>query len=173
MAYSFYLNNRVRYYERTYKTIPEVLSIIGGNFNVIIFVMTFINEFINPFMILKEFNCLLNLFSITMDDIDKVNKRNILNKKLRQVEIIKELNCHLTSKSTKEKILKEVEEKEKELENDKETITNQTLNSQRSENIQEQKMNTNENKIESNENKESFTTKPLNTILRFCDFLIY
>jgi len=173
MAYSFYLNNRVRYYERTYKTIPEVLSIIGGNFNVIIFVMTFINEFINPFMILKDFNCLLNLFSITMDDIEKVNKRNILNKKLRQVEIIKELNCHLTSKSTKEKILKEVEEKEKELENDKETITNQTLNSQGSENIQEQKMNSNENKIENNENKESFATKPLNTILRFCDFLLY
>ena len=80
MAYSFYLHNRLRYYERSYKTILEVLSVIGGNFNVIIIVMTLINDFINPLMILRDFNCLLNLFSITIDDIEKANRKNIINK---------------------------------------------------------------------------------------------
>ena len=174
MAYSFYLNNRVRYYERSYKTIPEVFSVIGGNFNIIIFVMTFINDFINPFMILKDFNCLLNLFSITLDDIEKVNRKNILNKKLRQVENIKKLCCRLTSQATKENIIKEEEKNaEKEKEEDKETITNQTLNSEKSGNAQESNSESKEKKVDSNEKGEGFQIKPLNTILKFCDFFVY
>ena len=42
MSYTLCMNNRLNYYERTYKTIPEVFSVIGGNLNVIIIVMTII-----------------------------------------------------------------------------------------------------------------------------------
>ena len=174
MAYSFYLNNRVRYYERSYKTILEVLSVIGGNFNVIIIVMTLINDYINPLMILRDFNCLLNLFSITIVDIEKVNRKNILNKKLRQVEIIKKLSCPLTSQSTKENIIKgEEKEVEKEKEEDKETVTNQTFESEKNENEEEQKTDSTEKKTISKEKREGFQIKSLNIKLKFCDFLIY
>ena len=172
MAYSIYLNNRVRYYERTYKTIPEVFSVIGGNLNVIIIVMTIINEFINSLIILNDFKWLLGLFSITEDDIEYVNRRNIVNKKLRQVEIINKLNCPFTSQATKDNILKEEEEKEKE--EDKETITNKTLNSEKNDNLKETKTTSNEKKLDSNEKVEIEQFKSVNsTKFKFCDFLIY
>ena len=62
MAYSFYLNNRIRFYERTYQTVQEVLSIIGGISNFITIVFTIINDFINSYFILIDFNYLLGLF---------------------------------------------------------------------------------------------------------------
>ena len=80
MAYTIYLNNRIKYYERTYKTIPDVLTVIGGTLNIFIFIMTLFNDFFGSFIILNNFNELLGQFYITEDDIEKVNKRNILNK---------------------------------------------------------------------------------------------
>jgi len=118
MGYTFYLNNRIKYYERSYKTIPDALSTVGGTLNIVIFIMTLINDSFNSFMVLQNFNWLLNLFSITAEDIELANKKNILSKKLRQVETIKKLSCPFTSKETKENIMKE---EEKEREEDKET----------------------------------------------------
>lgn len=119
MGYTFYLNNRIKYYERSYKTIPDALSTVGGTLNIVIFIMTLINDSFNSFMVLQNFNWLLNLFSITAEDIELANKKNILTKKLRQVETIKKLSCPFTSKETKENIMKE---EEKEREEDKETM---------------------------------------------------
>ena len=85
MAYSFYLNNRIRFYERTYQTVQEVLSIIGGISNFITIVFTIINDFINSYFILIDFNYLLGLFSITIDDIDLANRKNIINIKLKKI----------------------------------------------------------------------------------------
>ena len=117
---------------------------------------------------------MLNLFSITIDDIEKVNRKNILNKKLRQVEIIKKLSCPLTSQSTKENIIKgEEKEVEKEKEEDKETVTNQTFESEKNENEGEQKTDSTEKKTVSKEKREGFQIKSLNIKLKFCDFLIY
>ena len=36
MGYSFYLNNRINYYERTYITIIDVFSALGGILNIVI-----------------------------------------------------------------------------------------------------------------------------------------
>ena len=134
MGYTFYLNNRIKYYERSYKTIPDALSTVGGTLNIVIFIMTLINDSFNSFMVLQNFNWLLNLFSITAEDIELANKKNILSKKLRQVETIKKLSCLFTSKETKENIMKE---EEKEREEDKEAMPEQTLNSERNEKDQE------------------------------------
>ena len=91
MAYSFYLNNRIRFYERTYQTVQEVLSIIGGISNFITIIFTIINDFINSYFILIDFNYLLGLFSITIDDIDLANRKNIINIKLKQIAKIKKI----------------------------------------------------------------------------------
>ena len=45
MGYTFYINNRLNYYERKYTSLQDVLSNIGGVLNIIIFIMTFINNF--------------------------------------------------------------------------------------------------------------------------------
>ena len=63
IGYSFFLNNRINYFERSYITIIDVFSALGGILNIVIFVMTVINNFINSFIVLNDFNCLLNLFS--------------------------------------------------------------------------------------------------------------
>ena len=85
MGFSFYLNNRINYYERSYMTIQDTLSKIGGTLNIVLFIMTFINNYVNCYAILVDFNYLLNLFAITPNDIKIVNRKNILDKKLKQV----------------------------------------------------------------------------------------
>ncbi len=52
IGYTFYLNNRIKYYERSYKTIPDALSTVGGTLNIVIFIMTLINDSFNSFMVL-------------------------------------------------------------------------------------------------------------------------
>ena len=141
-GYSFYLNNVMSYNERSYKTIPEFLSNIGGFLNIIIIIMSFINNFINSYIILKDFNCLLNLFSITTNDIVLTNQKNILNKKLQELEQIRKNCCAFTKSSSSETLNTEKEkpeEKHKELK-EKETETNQSINTERSEITEEPKI---------------------------------
>ena len=68
------------------KTFIDVLSSIGGFLNIIIKIMTFINNFFNPYFILNDFNHLINLFGITQVDIAYVRRNNLINKKLRQAK---------------------------------------------------------------------------------------
>ena len=139
MAYSFYLNNRIRFYERTYQTVQEVLSIIGGISNFITIVFTIINDFINSYFILIDFNYLLGLFSITIDDIDLANRKNIINIKLKQIAKIKKNSHVFTKPSTLEKMINEIDtNKNKENAEEKETVTNQSLNTERIEEKKEQ-----------------------------------
>ena len=102
IGYSIYLNNRINYYEREYSSMLDILSDIGGILNIIIFIMSFINEFINSYIILKDFILLLNLFSITEKDIARINKKNIMNKKLNIIETYKKNNCRFTREKTPE-----------------------------------------------------------------------
>ena len=177
MAYTFYLNNRINYYERTYLTIQDILSKIGGSLNIIIFIMTLINNFINPYFVLKDFNCLLNLFTITTNDITRTNRKNILNKKLKQVENIKKNNCAITRpKLTEDKIKEELKEDLKE--EDKDTITDKTLNTEKSENSQVPKVintieNINENNPKTEDNMSTTNNNNNNNVFSFSDFLIY
>ena len=173
MGYSFYLNNRINYYERAYLTIQDVLSKIGGTLNIVIFIMTFINDFINSYIILKDFNCLLNLFAITTDDISITNRKNILNKKLKQVENIKKNSCAFTRPTSTDNITKEESKEE-----DRDTITDQSLNTQKSENADMPKViTTPENNDENNENdeknNENISKAINNTVFNFRDYFVY
>ena len=166
MGYSFYLNNRINYYERAYLTIQDVLSKIGGTLNIIIFIMKLINNFINSYIILNDFNHLLNLFTITTDDIRIANKKNILNKKLKQVENIKKNSCAFSKPKSTENIIKE---------EDKDTITEQSLNTEKSENTEVPKViNTIENNNENSPNTEDNKSKENNNIVySFLDYFVY
>ena len=170
MAYSFYLNNRINYYERTYLTIQDILSKIGGTLNFITFIMTLINNFINSYFVLKDFNCLLNLFTITKDDIKKANRKNILNKKLKQVENIKKNSCAITrAKSTENTIKEELKEE------DKDTITEQSLNTEKSENTAAQKVISTTENINENDSKTENNNPATNNnnVFSFSDYLLY
>jgi len=98
IGYSFYLNNRINFYERTYQKVQDVLSSIWGISNIISFVLKFINDYINSYCILFELINLLNLLSISIKDIEFTNRRNIINKKLKQIENIKKNSTILTIK---------------------------------------------------------------------------
>ena len=104
MLYSFYLNNRLNFYERSYQTIWEALSSLGGIYNIIIYIMTLINDLISSSMILFDFNFLLNLFDINIDDIKKSNQKNIIDKKIKEVETIKKILLN-PKKQIHEKVL--------------------------------------------------------------------
>ena len=144
MGYSFYLNNRQKFYERTYQNIQTVLSTVGGSLNIVIFIMTLINDFICSYIILRDFNFLMNLFAISTNDIESTNKRNILNKKLKEVEQFKKNSCAFSRAISNENIIiteeKETKDEkeevgEKDEKEDKDTITNQTLNTEKWENV--------------------------------------
>ena len=91
IGYSLFLNNRLNYYGRSYTTIQDALSSIGGTLNIIIVIMTIINNFFNSYIVLHDFKCLLNLFKISPEDIEKARAKNILTKKLKDVEVIKKI----------------------------------------------------------------------------------
>ena len=169
-AYSFYLNNGVRYYERTYKTILDFLSIIGGVLNIIIFIMSFLNNFFNSYVIFIDINYLCKLFSITTDDIIKANRKNILNKKLKLVEEIKRKSCPFTRADSKETENKEMEKSDKE---EKDTITEQSLNTEKRSQINEKprKSNNNTNNDEHIKNdEEKYKEK---SVFNMCKFFIH
>ena len=176
MGYSFFLNNRINYYERTYITIIDIFSALGGILNIVIFIMTLINNFINSYIVLKDFNCLLNLFAINTDDIKISEKKNIINRKLNQVDSINRNSCALTRQSKTENAIKE-----KIKEEDKDTITDHTLNTEKSENQDLPKVTNytenNEDNKEGNKEKEmkekTSETSINDYVFSFSDYFIY
>ena len=54
MAYCLWLNNRINYYERKYKDLPDVLSNIGGAAQSIISIAIFLNNFIGYSKFIKK-----------------------------------------------------------------------------------------------------------------------
>ena len=59
-VYYFWLNNRMYYYERTYKRIQDIISNIGGIYQFITFVAMFINKTYNNYIILSDTENLLS-----------------------------------------------------------------------------------------------------------------
>ena len=178
MVYSFFLNNRINYYERAYTTIIDVFSALGGILNIVLFIMTLINNFFNYFIVLRDFNCLLNLFTITIDDINIAERKNIINKKLKQIDIINRKSCVLTRQKDEKDILEKIKVE------DKDTITEHTLNTEKSENQDLPKVTNNTDNTSSDkeikeikEEKEikekTNETNANGNVFSFFDFFIY
>ena len=88
-VYCLWLKNRMNYYERTYKTIQEVFSSIGGIYQVIIIVAININRLYNNYIILLDSEQLLsNLIKLENHSSNK-NKIKLENKKINDIKNVK------------------------------------------------------------------------------------
>ena len=83
--YCIWLSNRMDYYERTYKTLQDMISNIGGFYQFIVFSAVFINRFYNNFITLFDTQKLLNS-SISNEKYD-INKKRKINyqKKIQEM----------------------------------------------------------------------------------------
>ena len=73
MGYSLWMNNRMKYYERTYKRIQELLSQVGGVAESIIFIATLVNKLINKYIIITDTQELLCNYKLPIKEI-KIQK---------------------------------------------------------------------------------------------------
>lgn len=83
MDYYLWLNNRILFFERTYKKIQDVFSDIGGISKFITFVAVFINQFYNNYVIFYDTKVLLSNSLSKEDNSDDKNKQVI---KLNNIE---------------------------------------------------------------------------------------
>ena len=74
-VYYFWLNNRMNYYERTYKRLQDIISSIGGINQFITFVAFYINKIYNYYIVLSDTENLLN-FSIDTEKNIHIKKEN-------------------------------------------------------------------------------------------------
>ena len=174
MGYFFNLNNRIQFYERSYENIEDTLSALGGIYNIIINIMTVINNLINSSMILFDFNVLLNLFSISIDDIKKSNKENIVNKKIKEVETLKKNILKSKKTNTRESIAKELESYHKQNTEEKEIIKIIPINTEKGDKneVKNDKTINDKNNNEKLDEVEEEKGKN-NIIFGCCDFFLY
>lgn len=76
MGYSLWMNNRVNYNKRTYKTFQDALSEVGRIAQSIMWIAFFINNFFNKYIILSDTQKLLSSSNISINEI--VNQSNEL-----------------------------------------------------------------------------------------------
>ena len=171
-AFILCMNNRLNYYERTYKTFLDVLSDIGGVAQSIITIAIFINHIFNQFTILSDIKNLLNNYEIPENGIlpEKINinfknKKFIINKQndkqnsLEQISKNKKVNiCNISNAN------EEISEK------------NNCLNSNQIYNNKNKKSILQENNIIDNKRIENLTiknNKNKNDGINFWELIIY
>ena len=89
IIYYLWLKNTMNYYERTYKTIQEVFSSIGGIYQIIIIVAININRFYNNYITLLDSEELLsNLINLENHSYNK-NKIKLENTKINDLKDVK------------------------------------------------------------------------------------
>ena len=97
-VYYFWLNNRVNYYERTYRRIQNIISNIGGIYQFITFVTIYLNSFYNNYIVLFDTENLLN----SSIYYEKNNFKNI--KKLKRLKDMNKINNKKHDKTNANKI---------------------------------------------------------------------
>ena len=181
MAYGFLINNMMNYYERSYKTIIDLFSSIGGIYNVIIIIITYINSFYNQFIELSDTEILL----YSLIDNEKINFEN--KKKYNKINDIKNSEKEKNKEKVKEKKNKniknscerkinnnsrnytyinnsKIEKTQSKIENSNNTIINEEIR-------KKSKLNINENKGENIITKENIKIK--NEKYNFFHFLLF
>ena len=98
IIYYLWLKNTMNYYERTYKTIQEVFSSIGGIYQIIIIVAININRFYNNYITLLDSEELLsNLINLENHSYNK-NKIKLENTKINDLKDVKNNEKSLSQK---------------------------------------------------------------------------
>ena len=89
-AFTFYLQNIMNFYERRYKKIQDVISDIGGCYQVVSIVAIFLNRIYNNFIILIDTEKLVNSMISTEKKNIRNSKKNLY--ELKQKKMYKEKN---------------------------------------------------------------------------------
>ena len=79
MVYTLYMKNRIQYYKRIYKTIQDVISDIGGIYEIITLLASLINSIYNNYIILYDFNELITDMVNIKNNNNKINLDKSLN----------------------------------------------------------------------------------------------
>ena len=173
MGYSLWMNNRMNYFERTYRRIQDVLSEVGGVAQTITAIVIVINNFINKYIIILDTESLLTKANISLHEIcfKKMKLKNptkTLKKKDEEISVIKQ-NSNIqrsnVSLETKENIIKKDNDLSK-----MRKIENSLFN-----NDDKNYKNEDTNIVTNNENEniENNTNKNKNEKITFWNFLIY
>ena len=114
---------------------------------------------------------MLNLFDINIDDIKKSNQKNIINKKIKEVEDIKK-NIYKSKKTnTRESIVNELENYNTKNTEEKEIIKVIPINNEKNDKNEIQKDKTNKNEEKLDEIEEEKTKG--RSIFGYCEFFLY
>jgi hypothetical protein len=86
-AYYFWLSNRQNYYERKYKRIQDIVSDIGGIYQFITFIATYINFIFNDYVALSDtYNLLFSSMHTVKNSDKKFKKESVKSKKLEKIK---------------------------------------------------------------------------------------
>ena len=169
-AYYLWLNNRRNYYKRNYKRIQDIISSIGGVYQIITILSIYINKLYNNYMVLYDTkNLLYNL----IHKEKTIHKKNRIHSNAQNVNsITNEITKIENNELKKEKEYKKNKNKKNENENDDTKISsinylNKTAKiSKSNSNL---KLDTNTNKKEKNNKNDDRTKNNKN----FFDFIKY
>ena len=132
MDYYLWLNNRMQYFERTYKKMQDVFSDIGGISKFITFVAIFINQFYNNYIIFYDTKILLTTSLDTKENSNKNNKRRIEKNNMEFIRTNTEANKSFTQVRMSKECMPSNTNLHNNLEKDgiNNIITNNNLNSE-------------------------------------------
>ena len=100
MVYYFWLINRLNYCERTYNRLQDLISEIGGTYEVIISVFIVINKIFNYYAILCDTEKLLDLCPCSIKEIMKNERMKIKKLKQKKKKNLKEIDQKKKKKKT-------------------------------------------------------------------------
>ncbi len=117
MGYCFWLKNTMNFYERNYKRIQDIISSIGGIYQIISIIFVYINKLYNNYIILNDTKHLLNN---SIHQEKNIHKKNRIHNSVNNVNnIINEKAKIENSELNKEKEYKKYNNKKRENEQNK------------------------------------------------------
>ena len=111
MIYYFWLINKLNYCERTYNRLQDIISDIGGTYEVILTLFILINKIFNYYAILGDTEELLSLCPCSIKEIMKKERMKIKKLKQKKIKNLKELD---PQKKEKEKLKNNISSKSNE-----------------------------------------------------------
>ena len=107
LAYTFYLENVMHFYERRYKKIQDVISDIGGFYQIISIIAIFINKIYNNYIMLVDTEELLNsLINAEKKNLKRDSLKYIFKRKKNKFDDKKKKNSINSNDKTKDEIKK-------------------------------------------------------------------
>ena len=167
--YYFWLKNNMNYYERSYKRIQDIISEIGGIYQFVIIVSTFINSFYNKYIVLINVENLL-YSSINLEKNNNKKMNDIYEKSKNKSKNLNENKLNEIKKNSDSSKLNEVKIK------DKSYPKENNVNSSKSNNNIITEFGNMDNGLKKKEKKENIKDKKIENhhkMINFWNFIVY